>query len=106
MKVVKIPTTHIPLPHSTEDQRILREKDDVGMMKRSNLWSQYPFLPLENVTTGEIGVLVAVSKYKQHILLTNLWTAKECITVKDLARFPRLAFASFQAMYDAGWRVD
>lgn len=92
---------------TAEEQRIVRERDDLAMMKNPNLWPAWPVLPIKkrNSKGGfpESAFLIEAQDYKFVVVHGNIFRMSEegyfktCKITK---------FDSFEDIISAGYTVD
>ena len=84
-----------------ESQRITRERDDVAMIDRPDLWPLYNILPLKlrgkTYEKGGTGALVQGLGYTVYVGPLGLLNLAACKTKK---------YNSAQEIVDDGWMVD
>lgn len=88
---------------TAEEQRILRERDDLAMMKNPDLWPAWPILPLKNRESATVGFLLEATDCKFKIFLGNFWKLGEEGYFESLET---KTFDSFEAIIAEGWHVD
>ena len=73
------------------------------MMKNPDSWSGWPILPLKKDYKDRVmepGFLYD-SEAKHTVFMGNIFNLP-----KDIQTLPKEEFSSFEAMFEAGWRVD
>lgn len=101
-------------PVTKDDERVLKEHDDVAMMSRPHLWLRWPWLPLKRpVANGvtlqdcEFGIIHADDTEPGRtfsVFRTNVFFRHDQRYPTDGT--PRETFENAQAAFDAGWHVD
>ncbi|MFH1031162.1 MAG: hypothetical protein V1767_01125 [Chloroflexota bacterium] len=79
----------------------------LAMMRDPNRWSAWPILPLvkydpsKSKIDGESGFIIENPGVKHTVFKGNVFSLPE-----DFTTLPQEKFESFEAMVEAGWRVD
>ena len=90
------------------DEQVLTTHDHLEMMKRPRLWPQFPLLPLKRrAKKGRptTAILTSTVGHQTTVVLVNIFEFvldKE----KDLDKYPKEEYDSYEAICAAGWRVD
>jgi hypothetical protein len=71
----------------------------LDMMNNPGRWPRWPFLPLVN-EDNRLGILLDSGKEKI-VLLSNLFLMPQSYEDAELIKYQ-----SYEAVYEAGWRVD
>lgn len=72
---------------------------DIKMMSRPQCWPTWPLLPL--IKGSSAGVMIDSPEVRTSVILCNMFMLPD--NPKDA---PKEEYASFEAIYNAGWRVD
>lgn len=91
-----------------EQERIIRERDDLAMIKDEDMWTHWPVLPVVNRRVARLipedltdpfagyGLIMAGSPTK--VWLTNLFIRDPKAPVKE--------YPCIEALLEDGWKVD
>ena len=86
------------------DRDVVEKRNHVEMMKRTQLWPQWPMLPVKRWTGRdmECAVLLDVAEGKKYTLyFANLYMLPD-----DLTTCQQREYDSFEAIVADGWEVD
>lgn len=77
---------------------------DIGRMQAQHDWPMFPVLPLKKSGEMRGGILVAGRGSK--VFMKNVWALETGPIADQLEGADVYEYTDFEALYDAGWRVD
>jgi len=89
---------------SRSDQEILDDRDSVEMMRRPNIWPQWPILPLNKgrLPALQEGLYLDAEGYENTVVLCNLFL----FDGGKMESYEKVKYDSIEAVVADGWEVD